>query len=124
MVRWTKENPPLGWVGVVMKLECLVLVENRLHENSTQFYFENFSFDGDEFYVPVGNYIQPIGYMKFKRMAKDVKQGCFELTALVNLDYPNPNPKVSLTGVLYSRQAALEAQKLFDSFGRVVDLTH
>lgn len=108
---------------MVMKLECLVLVENRLHENSTQFYFENFSFDGDEFYVPVGNYIQPIGYMKFKRMAKDVKQGCFELTALVNLDYPNPNPKVSLTGVLYSRQAALEAQKLFDSFGRVVDLT-
>lgn len=107
-----------------MKLECLVLVENRLHENSTQLYFENFMVDVDEFFVPVGNYTQPIGYLKFKRMAKEVKSGCFELTALVSLDYPNPNPQVSLTGVLYSRQAALEAQKLFDSFDRMVGLTH
>ena len=106
-----------------MKLESIVLVENRLHKNSTQLYFENFHFIGGEFYVPVGNYTQPIGYLKFKRMAKEVKSGCFELTELVSLDYPNPNPKLSLTGVLYSRQEAIQAQKLFDSFGRVVDLT-
>lgn len=107
-----------------MKLECLVLVENRLYENSTQLYFENFMIHVDEFFVPVGNYKQPIGYLKFKRMAKDVKTGCFELTALESLDYPNPNPKVSLTGVLYSQQGAREAQKLFDSFDQMVDLTH
>ena len=107
-----------------MKIESIVLVENRLHENSTQIYFENLCFDGDEFFVPVGNYTQPIGFLKFKRMAKGVKAGCFELTALVDQSYPTPNPQLSLTGVLYSRQEAIRAQKLFDSFGRVVDLTH
>ncbi|WP_353168627.1 hypothetical protein [Acinetobacter sp.] len=103
-----------------MKLENIVFVENRLHENSTQIYFENICFDGDEFFVPVGNYTQPIGFLKFKQIAK---KGCFELSELVSLDYPNPNPQLSLTGVLYSRQEAIRAQKLFDSFGRVVDLT-
>jgi len=48
-----------------MKIESIVLVENRLHENSTQIYFENLCFDGDEFFVPVGNYTQPIGFLKF-----------------------------------------------------------
>lgn len=104
-----------------MKIESIVLVENRLHENSTQIYFENLCFDGDEFFVPVGNYNQPIGFLKFKQIAK---KGCFELSELVCLDYPNPNPQFSLSGVLYSRQEAIRAQKLFDSFGRVVDLTH
>lgn len=103
-----------------MKLENIVFVENRLHENSTQIYFENICFDGDEFFVPVGNYTQPIGFLKFKQIAK---KGCFELSELVSLDYPNPNPQLSLTGVLYTRQEAIRAQKLFDSFGRVVDLT-
>lgn len=107
-----------------MKIESIVLVENRLHENSTQIYFENLCFDGDEFFVPVGNYTQPIGFLKFKRMAKGVKAGCFELTALVDQSYPTPSPQLSLTGVLYSRQEAIRAQKLFDSFGRVVNLTH
>ena len=106
-----------------MKIENIVLIESRLYENSTQIYLENVSFDGDEFYVPIGNYTKPIGYLQFKRMAKDVKAGCFELNQLIPLDYPNPNPKLSLTGVLYSRQEAIQAQKLFDSFGRVVDLT-
>lgn len=101
-----------------MKLECLVLVENRLHENSTQLYFENLMVDVDEFFVPVGNYTQPIGYLKFKRMAKEIKSGCFELNALVSLDYPNPNPQISLTGVLYSRRKAIEAQRQLDVSAR------
>ena len=107
-----------------MKIENIIFVENRLHENSTQIYFEDLPFNGDIFFIPVGNYTKPIGFLKFKRMAKGVKLGCFELTELVSQDYPNPNPKLSLTGVLYSRRAAIAAQKLFDSFGRVVDLTH
>lgn len=106
-----------------MKLETIVLVENRIHQNSTQLYFEDFDFDGDYFFVPVGNYTQPIGYLKFKRMNKEVKSGCFELTELMSLDYSTPHPQISLTGVLYSRKAALEAQKLFDSFDLAKDLT-
>lgn len=102
-----------------MKLDNLVLVENRLYENSTQLYLEGIELDTDEFFVPVANYTINIGYLKFKRMAKGIKKGCFELTALERPDYPNPNPQLSLTGVLYSRKEAIEAQKLFDSFARV-----
>lgn len=101
-----------------MKLESIIFVENRLHKNSTQIYFEDFNFEGDEFYVPIGNYTQPIGYLKFKRMAKEVKSGCFELTALVSQDYPNPNPQISLTGVLYSRRKAISVQRQFDVSAR------
>ncbi|KCX76188.1 hypothetical protein J567_4136, partial [Acinetobacter baumannii 754286] len=50
-----------------MKLENIVIIENRLFQNSTQIYFENFPFDGDEFYVPVGDYTKPIGFLKFKQ---------------------------------------------------------
>lgn len=103
--------------GFVMKLESIVFVENRLHENSTQLYFENLDFTGDEFYVPVGNYTQPIGYLKFKRTGAPTLR-CFELTELVSLDYPNPNPQISLTGVLYSRKKAIEVQRQFDVSAR------
>ncbi|MBD0239812.1 hypothetical protein IAF68_07295, partial [Acinetobacter baumannii] len=72
-----------------MKLENIVIIENRLFQYSTQIYFENFPFDGDEFYVPVGDYTKPIGFLKFKQIAKP---GCFELSELVSLDYPSPNP--------------------------------
>ena len=51
-------------------------------------------------------------------MARDVKRGCFELTALMSLDYPNPNPQISLTGVLYSRKKAIEVQRQFDVSAR------
>ncbi|VCX15553.1 hypothetical protein BANRA_04049 [Acinetobacter baumannii] len=68
-----------------MKLENIVIIENRLFQYSTQIYFENFPFDGDEFYVPVGDYTKPIGFLKFKQIAKP---GCFELSELVSLDYP------------------------------------
>ncbi|WP_081402748.1 hypothetical protein [Acinetobacter sp. neg1] len=91
-----------------MKLENIVFVENRLHENSTQMHIENIDLDCNEFYVPVGDYTQPIGFLKFKQIAK---KGCFELSELVSLDCPNPNPQFSLSGVLYSRQKAIEAHQ-------------
>lgn len=91
-----------------MKLENIVLIENRLHENSTQVYFENINFDVSEFFVPVGNYTKPIGYLKFKQISK---KGCFELSELVSLDYPNPHPQLSLSGVLYSRRRAIAAHQ-------------
>ena len=100
-----------------MKLESIIFIENRLHKNSTQLYFENFPFDGDEFYVPVGNYTQPIGYLKFKK-AGIPSLKCFELAELVSLDYPNPNPQISLKGVLYSRKKAIEAQRRLDVSAR------
>lgn len=102
-----------------MKIESIVLVENRLHENSTQIYFENLCFDGDEFFVPVGNYNQPIGFLKFKQIAK---KGCFELSELVCLDYLNPNPQFSLSGVLYSRLKAIEAHQSIYSYQQAVSL--
>lgn len=93
---------------VFMKLESIVLIENRLQQNSTQMYFENIDLDCNEFYVPVGDYTQPIGFLKFKQIAK---KGCFELSSLESLDCHNPYPQFSLSGVLYSRQAALEAHQ-------------
>lgn len=96
-----------------MKLESLVLIENRLYENSTQLYFENFMVDVDEFFVPVGDYTKPIGYLKFKQISKKY---CFELSELVSLDYPSPSPQFSLSGVLYSRQKALEAHQVICAY--------
>ena len=89
-----------------MRGDILLLVENRLSECSTQIYIEELDCNDNEFYVPVGDYTQPIGYLKFKQIAKE---GCFELSSLESLDCPNPHPQFSLSGVLYSRQAALES---------------
>lgn len=105
-----------------MKLENMTIVEHRLHEKSTQIYFERVNFhDGDVFFVPVGDYTKPIGYLKFKRIAKEAKEGCFELSELVSLDYPNPNPKLSLSGVLYSRKAALEAHRVVSAYQQTLN---
>ena len=101
-----------------MKLETLVLIENRLHPNSTQVYLEHIKEDVPEFFVPVGDYTQPIGYLRFKNIAK---KGCFELSSLESLDYPNPHPQFSLTGVLYSRRAALEAHRVISAYQQEID---
>lgn len=101
-----------------MKIETLLLVENRLSDCSTQIYIENIDVDHDEFYVPVGDYTHPIGYLKFKQIAKE---GCFELSSLESLDYPNPHPQFSLSGVLCSRQAALEAHQSLSVYAQSVD---
>ena len=100
-----------------MKINNLVFIPNRLNERSTQIYIEDIDTDYDEFYVPVGDYNQPIGYLKFKQIAKE---GCFELSSLENLDYPNPHPQFSLSGVLYSRQAALEAHQSLSAYAQPV----
>ena len=100
-----------------MKLETLVLIENRLHLNSTQVYLEHIKEDVPEFFVPVGNFTQPIGYLKFKNIAK---KGCFELSSLESLDHPNPYPQFSLSGVLYSRQAALEAHHAISAYQQAI----
>lgn len=100
-------------IGESMMLNTMVFVKDRLYENSTQLYLEDFSFDGDEFFVPVGNRKQPIGYLRFKLTEK---AKCFELQSLENLDYPNPNPQLSLSGVAYSRQAALEAHQALSAY--------
>lgn len=104
-------------IGKFMKLENIVIIENRLFQNSTQIYFENFPFNGDEFYVPVGDYTKPIGFLKFKQIAKP---GCFELSELVSLDYPSPNPQFSLSGVLYSRKKAIEAHQSICAYQQAV----
>lgn len=103
---------------VFMKIENIVFIENRLYPNSTQIYFENIQLDCKEFYVPVGDYTKPIGYLKFKQIAKG---GCFELSELVSLDYPNPNPQFSLSGVLYSRQKAIEAHQSLIAYAQETD---
>lgn len=102
-----------------MKLETLVLIENRLNEGSTQIYLEHLQIDDPEFFVPVGNYEKPIGYLKFKNIAK---KGCFELSELVSVNYPNPNPQFSLSGVLYSRKKAIEAHQAICAYQQAVSL--
>lgn len=102
-----------------MKIENIVFVESRLHENSTQIYFENIPLGCEEFYVPVGDYTKPIGYLKFKQITTE---GCFELSELVSLDCPNPNPQFSLSGVLYSRRKAIEAHQSICAYRQAVSL--
>lgn len=104
--------------GIFMKLETLVLIEDRLHPNSTQVYLEHIKEDVPEFFVPVGDYTQPIGYLRFKNIAK---KGCFELNSLESLDHPNPHPQFSLTGVLYSRRAALQAHLVISAYQQEID---
>lgn len=101
-----------------MKIETLLLVENRLSDCSTQIYIENIDTDHNEFYVPVGDFTQPIGYLKFKQIAKE---GCFELSSLESQDCPNPHPQFSLSGVLYSRQAALGAHQSLSAYVQLAD---
>lgn len=113
-----KRKPTQGGLGVSMKLECLVLIENRLHQNSTQIYLEHIKEDVPEFFVPIGDHTKPIGYLRFKNIAK---KGCFELSSLENLDCPNPHPQFSLTGVLYSRLAALEAHHVISVYQQGID---
>ncbi|OTU28503.1 hypothetical protein CAT59_08095 [Acinetobacter pittii] len=100
-----------------MKIENLIFIKNRLFSNSTQIYFEDIPLECDEFYVPVGNYTKLIGFLKFKKIAR---KGCFELSELVSLDYPNPNPQFSLSGVLYSRQKAIEAHQSICAYQQAV----
>lgn len=101
-----------------MKIQTMVLLDNRLHENSTQIYLEHIDTDVVEFYVPVGDFNKPIGYLKFKNISKKY---CFELSSLENLDHPNPHPQFSLSGVLYSRQAALEANHAISAYQQAID---
>lgn len=115
----TRSNSRSGMrQGIFMKLETLVLIEDRLHPGSTQIYLEHIKEDVPEFFVPVGDYNKPIGYLKFKNIAK---KGCFELSSLESLDYPNPHPQFSLTGVLYSRQAALEANHVISAYQQAIN---
>ncbi len=103
---------------VFMKIENIVFIENRLYPNSTQIYFENIQLDCKEFYVPVGDYTQPIGFLKFKQIAK---KGCFELSSLETQDCHNPYPQFSLSGVLYSRQEALAAHQSLIAYVQETD---
>lgn len=100
-----------------MKLETLVFMQSRLHPNSTQVYLEHIKEEVLEFFVPVGDYTQPIGYLKFKNISK---KGCFELSSLESLDHPNPYPQFSLSGVLYSRWAALEAHHAISAYQQAI----
>lgn len=96
-----------------MKLRSIVFVKNKSYEKPTRIYLEKLNVNDDEFYLPVENRSHLVGYLKFK---KTTKKGCFELSELVSQDYPNPNPQLSLSGVLYSRQEALEADQLIGTY--------
>ncbi len=106
------------FVEVSMKIQTMVLMTDRLHPLSTQIYLEHIEEDVAEFFVPIGDYTKPIGYLKFKQIAK---KGCFELSSLESLDYPNPHPQFSLSGVLYSRQAALEANRAISAYQQAIN---
>lgn len=87
-----------------MKLNNLIFLNNPTH--LTQIYIENVDIEEDEFFVPIGKHLV-VGYLLFKRAEK----AAFALESLIQADYPNPHPQLLLSGVLYSRQEALEAQR-------------
>lgn len=104
-----QENP----VSPAMKLETIVLVAGRSAPNGLELYLPGVAPNiRDEFATPVYVYTELIGYLIFKRITLDT----FQLVKLHSADSQSPYPIVPLTGVLYSRQAALEAHQSLSSY--------
>lgn len=98
-----------GEKGVDMRLHDIVLMANRIGNNGTQMYVE-IDTPHDIVFVPVGDYRQIIGYLRFDRFCvkypdSEVDFNCFELAELSPKSHPNPNPQLCLSGVLKSSVA-------------------
>ncbi len=67
----------------------------------------------------------PVAYAEWSRVGSEVicskSQGIFQLTELLPGHMTVPGPVVSLSGVLWSRQAALEAHRSISSYQAQVD---
>lgn len=113
---WYSNWHSVGKVGVSMKLNNIVIIQDRKQNNSSEFFID-VEITEDEFYVPIAREDVVIGYLQFKRDF----QKTFGLSGLLTNCCQNPYPIVSMSGVLYSRQAALEANEALTSYVRAVD---
>ena len=107
-----------------IKPTAMVLLPGRRFPLSTEMCLE-IKADIDEFYIAIGcvdSKASVIGYMKFS--ATSTSKGSlrtFALSEVLPADSPVPSPVISLSGVLWTRQAALEAHQAISVFRAVED---
>jgi hypothetical protein len=105
-----------------MRPSCLVLMPDRRFAGSTELYV--YAATGlKEFFIAFGrNGLDgaAIGYGRFVRCGEEVinqmTQGLFELREVLSASSPVPHPIVSLSGVLWTRRAALEADRAIGAY--------
>ncbi|MGK5031485.1 hypothetical protein [Janthinobacterium sp. MDT1-19] len=118
-----EEKEVAGKVGDSMQPTALMTMSNRAFLGSTESYLA-MKTDLAEFWLALGRQgtAEPIGYARYVRCADadqtivDVITGTFELSELISADSPRPHPIVSLSGVLWTRRAALEADATIHFF--------
>ena len=115
-----------------LPMDCLVMCADRRAVGSTEFMF---LLNTDKPYekVCVLPYSQnddgsalPLGMMVLEKysseVVRSVHQGKYQLVELLSAGTPVPYPVVSLSGVVWSRQAALEANQAICAFQREAGL--
>lgn len=104
-----------------IKPPSLVLIAGRAFSSSTEMYITADT-DLPEFWLALGpqGCARPLGYLRWVRCGEEtvigVRQGLFELTEVRPAGSPSPHPVVSLSGVLWTRPAAREADQVIQSF--------
>lgn len=104
-----------------LKPVSLVLLAGRVFPGATETYM---AMDTPlaSFWLALGctGSDKAIGYARYERRGEEVvtgvRQGLFELTEVLPAGCPAPHPTISLSGVLWTRRAALEAEQSNHSF--------
>lgn len=100
------------------KILSLICMSDRRFSGSTELYLY-VDTPLNEFYVALGrNELDgvPIGYLKFaavgnEKLSTGRLAGIFELQEVLPASCPAPNPIVALSGVLWTRQEAVSANR-------------
>jgi hypothetical protein len=105
-----------------MRPSCIVLMPERRFAGSTEMYVYAAT-DLQEFFIAFGrNGLDgaAIGYARFVRCGTEIinqtTQGLFELGEVLSASSPTPHPIVPLSGVLWTRRAALEADRAIGAY--------
>jgi hypothetical protein len=113
---------PIGSGPDELKPSCLVMMPGRRFAGSTELYVYAET-DQQEFVVAIGSHNldgKAIGYARFVRCGEEIinqtTQGLFELREVLSASSPVPHPVVSLSGVLWTRRAALEADRAIGAY--------
>jgi hypothetical protein len=104
-----------------LKPTCAVMIGDRSFEGSAELYLYAET-QHQEFWLALGCHTHdaPLGYLRLVRCRDEVilqkTQGLFELREVLPAGSPAPSPIVSLSGVLWTRRAALEADRAIGAY--------
>lgn len=102
--------------------DCLVMIPERCFPGASELFLYMVT-ELEEFCIAIGSKekgTEPVGYMRWRRTGFEticsMKKGIFRLTEVLQANSPVPCPILSLSGVLWTRQAALEAHQSISSY--------